>query len=173
VHVPLWQVSVWVHAFPSLHDVPLGKGVAAEHWPVDGLHVPGALHALPFAQTTGFVPVHRPAWQVSVWVHAFPSEQLVPLALGTGGEHWPVAGTQVPGALHASPLVQTTGLAPVHAPFWHVSVWVQALPSLHDVPLATGTGAEHWPVAGLHVPAPLHWSPLAQTTGFVPVHTPA
>jgi hypothetical protein len=32
--------------------------------------------------------------------------------------------------------VQTTGLEPVQVPFWQVSVWVQALPSLHAVPFA-------------------------------------
>jgi hypothetical protein len=31
--------------------------------------------------------------------------------------------------------VQVTGFAPVHDPAWQVSVWVQALPSLHPVPL--------------------------------------
>jgi len=51
--------------------------------------------------------------------------------------------------------VQTTGLAPVQVPAWHVSVWVQALPSLQEVPLVAG-GFEHTPVLGLHVPATWH-----------------
>ena len=45
----------------------------------------------------------------------------------------------------------------MHAPLWHVSVCVHALPSLHAVPLASG-GLEHSPVAGLHVPTAWHWS---------------
>ena len=53
--------------------------------------------------------------------------------------------------------VQVTGLRPVHAPAWHVSVCVHALPSLHAVPFVAA-GFEHAPVAGLHVPATWHWS---------------
>jgi hypothetical protein len=36
------------------------------------------------------------------------------------------------------PPVQTTGSPPTQAPAWQVSVWVQASPSLHGVPAATG-----------------------------------
>jgi hypothetical protein len=52
-----------------------------------------------------------------------------------------------------------------------VSVCVQALPSLHDVPFAL-LGFEHTPVLVLHVPTSWHWSCAVQTT---PVHsgTPA
>ena len=50
--------------------------------------------------------------------------------------HNPVALSQVPAVWHRSEAVHTTGLPPVHAPVWQVSVWVQALPSLHAVPLA-------------------------------------
>jgi len=42
--LPAWHVSVWVHALLSLHTVPFAFGVAAEHMPVPGLHVPGSLH---------------------------------------------------------------------------------------------------------------------------------
>jgi hypothetical protein len=43
---PAWQmppehVSPLVHAFPSLHAVPLGATVGAEHCPVVGEQVPG------------------------------------------------------------------------------------------------------------------------------------
>src|SRR2546425_981769 len=54
----------------------------------------------------------------------------------------------------------------------HVSVCVQALPSLHDVP-STAFGFEQAPLAGLQVPATWHWSLAAQVTGFAPVQTPA
>ena len=43
----------------------------------------------------------------------------------------------------------------MQAPDWHVSVCVQASPSLHAVPFAAA-GFEHAPVAGLHVPATWH-----------------
>jgi len=47
--------------------------------------------------------------------------------------------------------VQTTGLAPTQPPDWHVSVWVQALPSLQDEPFDL-YGFEQAPEVGLHVP---------------------
>jgi hypothetical protein len=40
----------------------------------------------------------------------------------------------------------------VQIPAWQVSVWVQALPSLHTVPFGS-IGFEHKPFAGLQVPA--------------------
>jgi hypothetical protein len=43
----------------------------------------------------------------------------------------------------------------VQTPAWQVSVWVQALPSLHEVP-SVFAGFEHTPVALLHVPAVWH-----------------
>jgi len=46
-------------------------------------------------QTTGLVPVQEPPWQVSVWVQALPSVQVVPFGL-LGSEHTPVSGSQLP-----------------------------------------------------------------------------
>src|SRR5439155_1018314 len=54
---------------------------------------------------------------------------------------------------------------------WQVSVCVQALPSVHDVPFVFG-GLEHTPVVVLQVPTSWHWSEAVQTTGLLPVHTP-
>ena len=84
-------------------------------------------------------------------MHAFPSLHDVPLA-ATGLEHCPVDASQVPAAWHWSEAAQTTGLAPVQVPAWQVSLFVHALPSLHDVPFASA-GFEHCPVAELHAPA--------------------
>ncbi len=42
-HVPFWQVSVCVHAFPSLHVVPF-DAMGFEQVPVDGSHVPATWH---------------------------------------------------------------------------------------------------------------------------------
>ena len=63
-----------------------------------------------------------------------------------------------------------TGFAPVHVPAWHVSVWVQALPSLHAVPLAFTdqalvlcAGSQAWQLfAGFTVPAATHALPMMQ-----------
>jgi hypothetical protein len=49
---------------------------------------------------------------------------------------------------------------------------VQALPSLHDKPLALA-GVEHTPVAGSQLPATWHWSSAAHITGLAPVQLPA
>src|SRR5439155_376888 len=64
-----------------------------------------------------------------------------------------------------------TGLEPVHVPFSHVSVCVQALPSLQVVPLGAA-GLEHCPVDVLHVPATWHWSETVQVTGLEPTQVP-
>ncbi len=98
----------------------------------------------------------EPFWHVSPLVQASPSLQAAPFVLA-GVEQVPVAGSQVPATWHWSEAVQTTGLLPVQTPLWQVSVCVQALPSLHAVPLLA-FGLEHWPVAVLQVPATWHWS---------------
>src|SRR5947208_2723922 len=169
VQVPVWQVAVWVQALPSLHAVPF-VAVGLEHWPVAVLQVPATWHWSEAVQATGLEPVQVPLWQVSVWVQALPSLHAVPL-LAFGLEHWPVVVSQVPATWHWSEAVQTTGLLPVQTPLWQVSVWVQALPSLHAVPLLA-FGLEHWPVAVLQVPATWHWSEAVQTTGLLPVQSP-
>jgi hypothetical protein len=64
-----------------------------------------------------------------------------------------------------------TGFAPVHTPDEHVSVCVQALPSLQLVPFGAA-GLLHVPLEGSHVPATWHASLAAHVTGFEPMHTP-
>jgi len=169
VQTPLWQVSVCVQALPSLQALPL-IFAGFEHVPVVGEQVPAVWHWSEAVQTTGLLPVQTPLWQVSVCVQALPSLQVLPLAFA-GLEHVPVVGEHVPATWHWSEAVQTTGLLPVHVPFWHVSVCVQAFPSLHVAPFAFA-GFEQRPVAGLHVPATWHWSEAAQLTGLLPVHVP-
>src|SRR5438445_3415424 len=93
------------------------------------------------AQTTGWLPVQVPLWQVSVCVQALPSLHAVPSAFA-GFEHVPLAGSQVPAMWHWSEAEQTTALLPVHTPLSQVSVWVQALPSLHAVPSGLSGSAE-------------------------------
>jgi hypothetical protein len=68
--------------------------------------------------------------------------------------------------------VHVTGLAPLHAPAWHVSLWVQAFPSLHAVPFAA-TGFEQAPLEGSHVPAMWHWSDAAHVVVAVGAQAPA
>src|SRR5437879_3587963 len=115
--------------------------------------------------------MQAPAWQVSVCVQASPSVQALPPVL-FGLEQVPLAGSQVPATWHWSRAVQTTGVVPTQAPAWQVSLWVQALPSLEEVPCAL-VGGEQVPLAGSQVPATWHWSRAVQTTGVVPTQAPA
>src|SRR5205814_2748859 len=82
VHTPLWQVSVCVHALPSLQTLPLAFA-GFEHVPVAGLQLPAVWHSSEPVQATGLLPVHTPLWQVSVWVQALPSSQGAVLAVWT------------------------------------------------------------------------------------------
>jgi hypothetical protein len=80
----------------------------------------------------------------------------------------PSAEWQTGGAL------QTFGVPATHAPDWHVSAPLHALPSEQLVPFAA-SGYVHWPVAGSHV-APLlvrQTGGLLQSTGVPAVHWPA
>src|SRR5439155_1383011 len=170
VHAPAWQVSLRVHALPSWQVVPLGLA-GLEQAPLAGLQVPASWHWSGAVQTTGLAPVHAPAWQVSLRVHALPSSHVLPSGLA-GLEQAPVAGLQVPASWHWSWAAQTTGVAAVHAPAWQASLRVHASAASQAVPAGLA-GLEQTPVAGLHVPASWHWSSAVQTTGLAPVHAPA
>src|SRR5206468_1807822 len=150
---PAWQVSVWVQPLPSLQVAPLGLA-GLEQVPFAGSQVPASWHWSSAAQTTGFAPVQTPAWQVSLCVQALPSLHEVPSGLEAKVQV-PVAGSQTPASWHWSGAAQTTGFAPVQAPAWQVSVWVQALPSLQAVP-SGAVGFEHTPLAGSQVPITWH-----------------
>ena len=149
MHVPVWHVSICVHALTSLHIVPSALA-GLEHMPVVVLDVPSLWHESGAVQTTGIAPVQVPAWQESVCVQALLSLQGV-LFGAAGLEHMPVIVLHVPTSWHESEAAQTTGIAPVHAPAWHVSICVQALLSLHIEPSALA-GLEHMPVVVMHVP---------------------
>ena len=103
---------------------------------------------------TGFAPVHTPAWQLSVCVHALPSLHAVPFG-AFGFEQLPVDTSHTPATWHASLAVHTFAVPGVQVPAWQVSLIVQALPSLQLVPFAAA-GFEHRPVTTLHVPATWH-----------------
>jgi hypothetical protein len=80
----------------------------------------------------------------------------------------PVAGVQVPAVWQASGAGHATGLAPTQVPVMHVSVWVQALPSLHGTPeVGVQMPSAEAPRAMLHakqsVVAPLPQAELQQT----------
>jgi len=109
-------------------------------------------------------------------VQALPSLQAVPFATA-GLEQVPVAGLQVPAVWHWSIAVHVTGLAPRHAPAWHASVCVHALPSSHAVPLTRldhavvdSAGVHAWQaLAGLMSPAGIAIPPMTQPGPQLPV----
>jgi hypothetical protein len=98
VHVPLWQLSASVHAFPSLQLVPFAA-VGFEQAPVAGLQVPAVWHSSSAVQVTALDPVHVPLSHESVCVHALSSLQLVPFA-APGLEQAPVLALHVPATWH-------------------------------------------------------------------------
>ena len=94
VHTPAWHVSVCVHRLPSLHAVPFGAA-GFEQAPVPGSHVPATWHWSLAVHVTGFVPLHVPAWHLSVCVHPSPSLHAVPFG-ALGSEQFPVPESHVP-----------------------------------------------------------------------------
>jgi hypothetical protein len=98
VQAPAWQVSVCVQALPSLQAVPFALA-GFEQMPLAGSQAPAVWHWSGVAQVTGFVPVQAPAWQVSVWVQALPSLQVVPSGLA-GLVHAPLTVSQTPATWH-------------------------------------------------------------------------
>jgi hypothetical protein len=152
VHTPFWQVSLSVQRLPSLHACPLGTG-GLEHMPVVGSHAPVSWHWSRGEQTTGAPPVQTPAWQLWPVMQRLPALQAVPLGFAMLVQA-PVAGMQVLGWWQASAIGHRAGFVPVHTPDMQTSVWVQALPSLQNVP--SGCAGFEQPFTGSHVPAAWH-----------------
>jgi hypothetical protein len=95
VHTPDKQLSICVHALPSLQREPLALDRFGAQVPVVVLHVPWMWHWSAAGQMTGMAPVHTPAWQLSIWVHPLPSLHAEPLSFGGFVGHVPVAVSQV------------------------------------------------------------------------------
>ena len=166
--VPAWQVSPVVHALVSLQVVPLAL-TGFEQVPLEVSQTPAVWHWSCAVQVTTPVVVQTPAWQLSPVVQPLPSVQVAPSVL-LGFEQRPDVVSQVPTLWHWSSAVQVTVLAGVQVPVWQVSPVVQALPSVHVVPLAFD-GFEQVPLKVSQMPASWHWSEAVQTTA-VPVQAP-
>ncbi len=102
--VPLLQISLLVHALLSSQGVPLGL-LAAVHAPE--LQTPVWQMSLLALQSMAG-PLHLPAWQVSPWVQASPSLQLLPAGLSCC-RHLPALHTPLWQA--SSSVAQLTGWA--------------------------------------------------------------
>jgi len=94
--LPSEQASPVVQGLPSLHVVP-SVAVGFEQAPDSGSQVPATWHWSDAVQTFGFPPVQVPPSQVSDWVQASPSLQLVPSDFA-GLEQRPLSGLQVPAS---------------------------------------------------------------------------
>jgi hypothetical protein len=64
--------------------------------------VPATWHWSDAEQTTGLPPVQTPLWQVSPWVQALPSVQVVPFVLGVGTHRFVRPSEAHVPTLHAS-----------------------------------------------------------------------
>jgi hypothetical protein len=99
------------------------------------------------------------------------SSQLVPGGHGDPDDlQLPLASSQVSVPLQNRPSSQFRG-GPVHVPDWHVSGFVQKMPSLQAEPFGL-IGFEHCPVVGSHTPISWHWSSGVHGAGFEPVQNP-
>jgi len=130
---PEEQMSEVVQALPSLQVVPFGA-LGFEQAPVVLSQVPGEWHWSGWAQMVGVPIVQIPLTQMSVTVQASLSALQVRPSGAAGFEQAPVVVSQTPAMWHWSSAVQVFGELPTQAPDWHVSTWVQALPSLQVLP---------------------------------------
>ena len=129
------------------------------------MHV-SVVHGSPSSHASGAPAAHAPDWHVSAPLHALPSEQDVPFATAAFAQ--PLAALHV-SVVHALPSLQSGGVPAAHAPDWHVSAPLHALPSEHDVPFAT---AKVWqPSSGSHA-CVVHGSPSSQDTAEPGAHVP-
>jgi hypothetical protein len=102
--------------------------------PLDGLHV-SVVQALPSSQLSGVPAAHTPAWQVSLPLQRVASGHGVSF---TTGVCWQPKVALHVSVVHGFMSSQSSGVPPLHTPAWHVSTPLQALPSEHEVPFATG-----------------------------------
>jgi hypothetical protein len=122
---PPAQVSVVVQALASSQGAELLVYVQ----PVAG-EQPSVVHTLPSSQFGPAPPTQVPPEQASPVVQALPSSQAVVLFAWVQ----PVAGLQA-SSVQTLPSSQFGGGPPAQAPPLHVSLVVQALPSLHGAVL--------------------------------------
>src|SRR6266446_9945030 len=183
VQTPDWQVSSPLQTLLSTHGVPFATGVRWQ--PAFGSQV-SVVHGLLSAQLTGVPGWQTPAWQTStslqsstgpavqtpVWhvsppLHRFPSLHGVP---SDAPPCWqPVMGSQV-SMVHGFPSLQLGAMPCVQLPFWHVSLPLHTLASLHEVPFGTTVCLQ--PATGSHVSV-VHGLASAQVSAVPAVHTPA
>ncbi len=160
--LPLVHVSGLVHRSPSLQRVPLATATKL-HRPLAALHV-SLVQAL-LSLHTKAVPTQAPDLHASPTVHSLLSSQLTPSLTGLYTQA-PLVELQL-SAVHAKPSLHTLAV-PRQLPLWHMSLLVQALPSVQVLPLPTLANVQLPPTQASFVHALLSLQTLV-----VPVHLPA
>ena len=141
------QISLPLQALPSEHEVP----AATATWvtPATGSQL-SVVHGLLSLVGGGVPAIQTPdPLQVSLPLQTLASAHEVPAAAGVCVT--PATGSQL-SDVHGLPSSTATAEPGMQAPSWQASPAVQALLSLHAVPLVAA-GFEHAPVLGSQVPA--------------------
>jgi hypothetical protein len=131
LQTPFWQVSVPLQTLESAQEVPFSTGVLAH--PKTGSQV-SVVQELPSLQSRTVPALQTPFWQVSVPLQTLVSSHGVPFDTGVFVQ--PVDGLQL-SVVQMLLSLQLSAVPGVQVPFWQVSVPLQKLPSLHEVPSAT------------------------------------
>jgi len=177
LHTPFWHTSPLVQALLSEHTAVL---LLYTHVPVLAVQL-SSVQGLLSEQTLGLPPVQTPLWQVSVWVQALLSEQLAPDA--GAYTHAPVWVLQL-SVVHGLLSLQVTLPVATHAPPWHLSPVVQALPSVHCPPASAVLAQFHrlliWTqvsavqtllsLQSVLAVATVHWQMLPEPTHWPAAH---
>jgi hypothetical protein len=154
---PPAQVSLVVHASPSLH----GLALFTLRQPKSGSQL-SSVQTFPSTQLGAGPPTHTPPEQASLDVQALPSLHGVLLFVNTQ----PVDGSHV-SVVQRFPSLHTTGEPLTHAPPEHTSPVVHASPSLHGLVLFEYTQ----PVIGSHESV-VQMLPSSQLGAGPPTHAP-
>ena len=154
---PPAQVSLVVHALPSLH----GLALFTLRQPKSGSQL-SSVQTFPSTQLGAGPPTHTPPEQASLDVQALPSLHGALLFVNTQ----PVDGSHV-SVVQRFPSLHTTGEPLTHAPPEHTSPVVHASPSLHGLVLFEYTQ----PVIGSHESV-VQMLPSSQLGAGPPTHAP-
>jgi hypothetical protein len=168
VQVPVWHVSLVVHASPSSQLLPV-SGSAVQP-PADSLQMPSLHWSANEEQSGGGPPTQVPVWQASAVVQTRPSLQGVSFMTGSA-VHPPAVSRQTPSLHWSANEEQSGGGPPTQVPDWHISAVVQACPSSQPVPGGSGSGTQRLRLSS-QTPA-LHWLPAEeQSRAGPPVQVP-
>lgn len=125
------QSKLHVLLVPQLAVQDFAPPQATSHW-----QLTGQLRLLQVAPAAQVTAEHTPEAHTSPVVHASPSSHAKPSFAGMIS-HWLAASLHTPELHWPATALQSRGVPPLHAPWWHLSLTVQNRPSLHGaLPLA-------------------------------------